>query len=217
MSTRQCVAFTYATVAASLLVAAVVSSGMYGSMMHSPVKTLELLTAALMMAPTNTSSIAVSRIASELKLTVTENGRLIVAAAIATNIICVFGDGVLSPTTLAKEKSQDFSRGSHQIKSCFLALAVAGIALWPMRPVVTRINQCNVGQHHVRNRDLALMLLAIWFVGNIPRHLGFNGMPTSRALGLAFPREGSAALSVADALVPPRTVCYCPSTSRPSA
>jgi Kef-type K+ transport system membrane component KefB len=85
-ATRRCLAFTYAIVAASLLLAAVVSSGLYGSMMHSPVKTPKLLTATLMVALTNTSSITVARIASELNLTVTENGRLVVASAIATNL-----------------------------------------------------------------------------------------------------------------------------------
>ncbi|KAF0898338.1 hypothetical protein E2562_007188 [Oryza meyeriana var. granulata] len=202
-ATHRCVAFTYATVAASLLLAAVVSSGMYGSMMHSPVKTPELLAATLMLALTNTSSISVARIASELKLTVTENGRLIVAAAIATNLICVLGDGVLSSTTLAKEKSEGLALGSHQIKKGFLALAVAGGAVWLVRPAVTRINKRNVGQHHVGVRDLAVMLLAIWFIANIPQYLGFDGMPTSLALGLAFPREGPAARSVAGALAPP--------------
>ncbi|KAG8048226.1 hypothetical protein GUJ93_ZPchr0008g12665 [Zizania palustris] len=201
--TRRCVAFTYATVAASLLVAAVVSSGMYGSMMHSPVKTPELLAATLMLALTNTSSISVARIASELKLTVTENGRLIVAAAIATNLICVFGDGVLSSTTLAKENSDDPDRDSHQIKKGFLALAVVGGALWLVRPAVTHINKRNVGQHHVGIRDLVVMLLAIWFIANTPQYLGFDGMPTGLALGLAFPREGPAARSVTEALGPP--------------
>uniref|UniRef100_A0A0E0LXR4 Uncharacterized protein n=1 Tax=Oryza punctata TaxID=4537 RepID=A0A0E0LXR4_ORYPU len=202
-ATHRCVAFTYATVAASLLLAAVVSSGMYGSMMHSPVKTPELLAATLMLALTNTSSMSVARIAGELNLTVTENGRLIVAAGIATNLICILGDGVLSSTTLANGKLEGVARGSHQIKNGFLALAVAAGAVWMVRPAVTRINKRNVGQHHVGFRDLAVMLLAIWFVGNIPQFLGFDGMPTSFALGLAFPREGAAARSVADALAPP--------------
>uniref|UniRef100_M8BYK3 K(+)/H(+) antiporter 13 n=1 Tax=Aegilops tauschii TaxID=37682 RepID=M8BYK3_AEGTA len=61
----------------------------------------------------------------------------------------------------------------------------------------------NVGQHHVRRRDLAFMISAIWIVGNFPQKLGFDGLPTSFALGLVFPREGPAARSVADALVPP--------------
>ncbi|CAM0953517.1 unnamed protein product [Alopecurus aequalis] len=193
---RRCVAFTYATVAASLFLAAIVSSGLYSSMMHSPVKTPQMLAATLMVALTNTSSIAVARIASDLKLTVTENGRLLVAAAIGTNMICVVGDGVLSSTMMAKEKSQDLSLG-------FLALAAAGLAVWLVRPAVTRVNQRNVGQHHVRTRDLASMIIAIWSVGYFPQKLGFDGLPTSFALGLAFPREGPAARSVADALVPP--------------
>ncbi|KAM0858922.1 hypothetical protein ACQ4PT_047522 [Festuca glaucescens] len=194
-TTRRCVAFTYATVAASLFLAAIVSSGMYGSMMHSPVRTPEMLAATLMVALTNTSSIAVARIASDLKLTVTENGRLLVAAAIGTNIICVVGDGVLSSTRMAKEKSQDLSLG-------FVALAAAGLAVWTVRPAVTRVNQRNVGQHHVKTWDLAFMIAAIWIVGNFPQKLGFDGLPTSFALGLAFPREGPAARSVSDALVP---------------
>lgn len=193
---RRCVAFTYATVAASLFVAAIVSGGMYGSMMHSPVRTPEMLAATLMVALTNTSSVSVARIASDLKLTVTENGRLLVTAAIGTNIICVIGDGVLRSTRMAREKSMDFSQG-------FVALTGAGLALWLVRPAVTRVNQRNVGQHHVRRRDLAFMLVAIWIVGNFPQSLGFDGLPTSFALGLAFPREGPAARSVADALVPP--------------
>lgn len=196
-STRRCVALAYATVAA------IVSSGMYGSMMHSPVKTPELLAATLMLALTNTSSITISRIAGELNLTVTENGRLLVAAAIITNLICVVGDSVLSSTALAKEKSQDLYHTSPQIKKGFLALAVAGVAVWQVRPVVTRINQRNVGQHHVRSRDLVIILLGIWFISNIQQLLGFDGMPTSLALGMAFPREGPAARSVADALMPP--------------
>ncbi|KAL6858687.1 hypothetical protein ACP4OV_017689 [Aristida adscensionis] len=200
---RRCVAFTYATVAASILVAAIVSSGMYGSMMHSPVKTPELLAATLMLALTNTSSITAARIASELNLTVTENGRLIVAAAIATNLICIFGDGVLSSTKLAREKSQDIYFGSPEITKGLLALAIAAVAVWLVRPAVTRINKRNVGQHHVRTRDLVLMLLALWSITNVPQYLGFDGMPTSLALGLAFPREGPAARSVVDTLVPP--------------
>ncbi|TKW11662.1 hypothetical protein SEVIR_6G247200v4 [Setaria viridis] len=202
-STRRCVALAYATVAASLLVAAVVSSGMYGSMMHSPVKTPELLAATLMLALTNTSSISVTRVAGELNLTASENGRLVVASAIITNLICVVGDGLLSSTTLAKERTQDLYRGSPQIKKGFLALALAGAAVWLVRPAVTRINQRNAGQHHVRGRDLAAMLLTVWLVTSIQQMLGFDGMPTSLALGMAFPREGPAARSVADALVPP--------------
>ncbi|KAL6646315.1 hypothetical protein ACP70R_017923 [Stipagrostis hirtigluma subsp. patula] len=199
---RRCVALTYATVAASILVAAVVSSGMYGSMMHSPVKTPELLAATLMLALTNTSSITVTRVVSEMNLTATENGRLVVAAAMATNLICIFGDGVLSSTTEAKEKTQDLYRGSPQVAKGFLTIAIVGVAVWLVRPVVTRINQRNVGQHHVRTWDLALMLLALWLVSNVPQFFGFDGMPTSLALGLAFPREGPAARSVTDALAP---------------
>uniref|UniRef100_A0A453J5F0 Uncharacterized protein n=1 Tax=Aegilops tauschii subsp. strangulata TaxID=200361 RepID=A0A453J5F0_AEGTS len=193
---RRCVAFTYATVAASLLLAAIVSSGMYGSMMHSPVRTPEMLAATLMVALTNTSSLSVARIADDLKLTVTENGRLLVSAAIGTNIICVIGDGVLRSTRMARENSMDVSQG-------FVALTGVGLALWLVRPAVTRVNQRNVGQHHVRRRDLAFMISAIWIVGNFPQKLGFDGLPTSFALGLVFPREGPAARSVADALVPP--------------
>ncbi|KAG2580558.1 hypothetical protein PVAP13_6NG355300 [Panicum virgatum] len=203
-ATRRCAALAYATVAASLLVAAVVSSGMYGSMMHSPVKTPELLAATLMLALTNTSSITVARVAGELNLTASENGRLVVAAAIITNLICVVGDGLLSSTTLAREKmSQDMYRGSPQIRKGFLALAVAGVAVWRVRPMVTRINRRNAGQHHVRGRDLATILLAIWFISSFQQLLGFDGMPTSLALGMAFPREGPAARTVADALVAP--------------
>ncbi|GJN04228.1 hypothetical protein PR202_ga21754 [Eleusine coracana subsp. coracana] len=203
-ATRRCVAFTYAIVAASLLVAAIVSSGLYGSMMHSPVRTPELLAATLMVALTNTSSISVARIAGELNLTVTENGRLVVASAIATNLICVLGDGVLSSTALNKvKKTQDIYLGSPQITKGFLALGVAGAAVWLVRPAVTRVNARNVGRHHVRTRDLAAMLAALWCVSNVPQVLGFDGLPTSLALGLAFPREGPAARSVADALGPP--------------
>ena len=203
-ATRRCVALAYATVAASLLVAAVVSSGMYGSMMHSPVKTPELLAATLMLALTNTSSITVARVAGELNLAATENGRLVVAAAIITNLICVVGDGLLSSTALAREKTQlDMYRGSPQIKKGFLALAVAGVAVWRARPLVTRINQRNAGQHHVRGRDLLAILLAVWLVSSFQQLLGFDGMPTSLALGMAFPREGPAARTVADALVAP--------------
>jgi Kef-type K+ transport system membrane component KefB len=202
-ATRRCLAFTYAIVAASLLLAAVVSSGLYGSMMHSPVKTPELLAATLMVALTNTSSITVGRIASELNLTVTENGRLVVASAIATNLICVLGDGVLSSTALAKGKTQDIYLGSPQVTKGLLALAVAGAAVWLLRPAVARVNRRNAGRHHVRMRDLLAMLLALWCVSNLPQLLGFDGLPTSLALGLAFPREGPAARSVADALGPP--------------
>ncbi|KAF8749903.1 hypothetical protein HU200_011743 [Digitaria exilis] len=202
-ATRRCAALAYATVAASLFVAAVVSSGMYGSMMHSPVKTPELLAATLMLALTNTSSITVSRIAGELRLTVSENGRLVVAAAIITNLICVVGDGLLSSTTLAKVKTQDsMYRGSPQIKKGLLALAVAGVAVWRVGPAVTRINRRNAGQRHVRTRDLVFMLLGVWCVSSFQQLLGFDGMPTSLALGMAFPREGPAARSIVDALVP---------------
>ncbi|KAJ1269569.1 hypothetical protein BS78_07G221900 [Paspalum vaginatum] len=202
-STRRCAALAYATVAASLLVAAVVSTGMYGSMMHSPVKTPELLAATLMLALTNTSSVAVARVAGELNLAVTENGRLVVAAAVVTNLICVLGDAVLSSTKLAEERSQDMYRTSPQVRKGFLALAVAAAAVWQVRPVVTRINKRNVGQHHVRSRDLVIMLLLVWFVTSVQHLLGFDGMPTSLAIGMAFPREGPAARSVADALRPP--------------
>ncbi|CAO2207538.1 unnamed protein product [Urochloa humidicola] len=202
-ASRRCVALAYATVAASLLVAAVVSSGMYGSMMHSPVKTPELLAATLMLALTNTSCITVARVAGELNLAASENGRLVVAAAIITNLICVVGDGLLSSTTLAKEKTQDLYPGSPQIKKGFLALAVAAAAVWQVRPAVTRINRRNAGQHHVRGRDLALLLAAVWLVTGVQQLLGFDAVPTSLALGMAFPREGPAARSVADALAPP--------------
>ncbi|RLN03673.1 cation/H(+) antiporter 15-like [Panicum miliaceum] len=187
-ATRRCVALAYATVAASLLVAAI---------------TPELLAATLMLALTNTSSITVARVAGELNLTVSENGRLVVAAAIITNLICVVGDGLLSSTTLAREKSKEMYRGSPQIKKGFLALAVAGVAVWRVRPMVTRINKRNAGQHHVRGRDLVTILLTIWFISSFQQLLGFDGMPTSLALGMAFPREGPAARTVADALVPP--------------
>ncbi|CAL5014007.1 unnamed protein product [Urochloa decumbens] len=202
-ASRRCVALAYATVAASLLVAAVVSSGMYGSMMHSPVKTPELLAATLMLALTNTSSITVARVAGELNLAASENGRLVVAAAIITNLICVVGDGLLSSTTLAKEKTQDLYPGSPQIKKGFLALAVVGAAVWQVRPAVTRINRRNAGQHHLRGRDLLLVLFSVWVVTTTQQLLGFDAMPTSLVLGMAFPREGPAARSVADALSPP--------------
>lgn len=202
-ATRRCVALAYATVAASLLVAAMLSTGMYGSMMHSPVRTPELLAATLMLALTNTSAITVARVAGELNLTATENGRLLVAAAIITNLICIVGDGVLSSTTLAKEKSQDLYRTTPQLKKGFLALAVAGAAVWRVGPVVNRINQRNVGQHHLRRRDLVAILVGIWFIYTTQQVLGFDPVPTTLALGMAFPREGPAARSVADALVPP--------------
>ncbi|KAK3122376.1 hypothetical protein QOZ80_8BG0668790 [Eleusine coracana subsp. coracana] len=180
-ATRRCVAFTYAIVAASLLVAAIVSSGLYGSMMHSPVRTPELLAATLMVALTNTSSISVARIAGELNLRVTENGRLVVASAIATNLICVLGDGVLSSTALNKvKKTQDIYLGSPQITKGFLALAVAGAAVWAVRPAVIRVNARNVGRHHVRTRDLAAMLTALWsppfYFATIGMRLDFNAM-----------------------------------------
>ncbi|PUZ71791.1 hypothetical protein GQ55_2G342900 [Panicum hallii var. hallii] len=196
---RRATIFTYASVATCLLLAAFVSGGMYGSMMHTPVRSPELLAAVLMLSIADTASVDVSRMASEMRLTATPSGRLVVATAIATNIICIVGEGVFSCMKLASTRILDYS-APQRLGLGILSLVKVGVAVLLLQPVVAFINRRNAGRHRVGNWELVLLLVAVHFIGNFPQRVGFDGMPVSLLLGLAFPREGPVARSIMDAL-----------------
>ncbi|KAF0910695.1 hypothetical protein E2562_004687 [Oryza meyeriana var. granulata] len=198
----RCTIVTYASVATCLLLAAFVSGGIYGSMMHTPVRSPELLAAVLMLTLANTASVDVTRMAAELKLTATDGGRLVVATAILTNIICIVGEGVFSCMKLASSRTPGYS-APERLGMGVLALLKVGVALALLRPVVAFINRRNAGRHRIGNWELVLLLVAVSFIGNFPEHAGFDGMPASFLLGLAFPREGPVAKSVIDAIAYP--------------
>ncbi|CAN6183180.1 unnamed protein product [Urochloa humidicola] len=199
---RRATIFTYASVATCLLLAAFVSGGMYGSMMHTPVRSPELLAAVLMLSIANTASVDVSRIAGEMGLAATPSGRLVVATAIATNIICIVGEGVFSCMKLASERNPGYS-SPQRLGMGILSLVKFGGGVLLLRPLVALINRRNAGRRRVGNWELVLLLAAVHFIGNFPERMGFDGTPVSLLLGLAFPREGPAARSVMDALAYP--------------
>ncbi|OEL16614.1 Cation/H(+) antiporter 15 [Dichanthelium oligosanthes] len=199
---RRATIFTYASVATCLLLAAFVSGGMYGSMMHTPVRSPELLAAVLMLSLADTASVDVSRMAGEMGLAATPSGRLVVATAIATNIICIVGEGVFSCMKMASSRTPGTS-APQRLGLGILALLKAGVAVLLLRPVVGFINRRNAGRHRVGNWELLLLLVAVSYIGNFPQRVGFDGMPVSLLLGLAFPREGPVARSVMDALAYP--------------
>ncbi|XP_048547591.1 cation/H(+) antiporter 2-like [Triticum urartu] len=199
---HRCTIATYASVATCLLLAAFVSGGLYGSMMHTPVRSPELLAAVLMLTLANTSSVDVSRMAAELGLTATATGRLVVGAAIATNVICIVGEGVFSCMKLASGRTPGYS-ASQRLGLGVLALFKVGLALALLRPAVEFMNRRNAGRHRIGNWELALILIAVSYIGDFPRRVGFDGMPASLVLGLAFPREGPVARTVTHALAYP--------------
>ncbi|CAN6218598.1 unnamed protein product [Urochloa humidicola] len=200
---RRATIFTYASVATCLLLAAFVSGGMYGSMMHTPVRSPELLAAVLMLSIADTASVDVSRIAGEMGLAATPSGRLVVATAIATNIICIVGEGVFSCMKIASEQNPGSSAPQRLGLGILALVKVGGAVMLLLRPVVALINRRNAGRRRVGNWELVLLLTVVHFVGNFPERVGFDGMPVSLLLGLAFPREGPVARSVMDALAYP--------------
>nr|CAB3454118.1 unnamed protein product [Digitaria exilis] len=199
---RRATVLTYASVATCLLLAAFVSGGMYGSMMHTPVRSPELLAAVLMLSIADTASVDVSRMAGEMGLTATPSGRLVVASAIATNIICIVGEGVFSCMKLASSRTPGYS-ASQRLGLGVLALVKVGVAVLLLRPAVAFMNRRNAGRHRIGNLELVLVLVAVSLIGNFPQDVGFDGMPVSLLLGLAFPREGPVARSIMDALAYP--------------
>uniref|UniRef100_A0ACD5XZ43 Uncharacterized protein n=1 Tax=Avena sativa TaxID=4498 RepID=A0ACD5XZ43_AVESA len=199
---RRCTVATYASVATCLLLAAFVSGGMYGSMMHTPVRSPELLAAVLMLTIANTSSVDVSRMVHEVGLGATGTGRLLIATAIATNVICIVGEGVFSCMKLASSRTPGYS-ASQRLGLGVLALFKVGIALALLRPMVSYLNRRNAGRHRIGNWEVAVILAAVSCIGNFPRRAGFDGMPASLLLGLAFPREGPVARTVTYALAYP--------------
>ncbi|CAN6211399.1 unnamed protein product [Urochloa humidicola] len=200
---RRATIFTYASVATCLLLAAFVSGGMYGSMMHTPVRSPELLAAVLMLSIADTASVDVSRIAGEMGLAATPSGRLVVATAIATNVICIVGEGVFSCMKLASGRTPGYS-APQRLGLGVLALLKGGtLTLLVLRPAVAFINRRNAGRRRVGNWEVVVLLAAVHFIGNFPQRVGFDGMPVSLLLGMAFPKEGPVARSVMDALAYP--------------
>ncbi|XP_051189380.1 cation/H(+) antiporter 15 [Lolium perenne] len=199
---RRGIVATYASVATCLLLAAFVSGGMYGSMMHTPVRSPELLAAVLMLTIANTSSVDVTRMVHEVGLAATATGRLLVATAIATNVICIVGEGVFSCMKMASGRTPGYS-APQRLGLGVLALLKVGIAMALLRPAVAFMNRRNAGRHRIGNWELALILVAVSFIGNFPRRAGFDGMPATLLLGLAFPREGPVARTVMHALAYP--------------
>lgn len=199
---RRATILTYASVATCLLLAAFVSGGMYGSMMHTPVRSPELLAAVLMLSIADTASVDVTRMAGEMGLTATPSGRLLVASAIGTNIICIVGEGVFSCMKLASGRTPGYS-AQQRLGLGILALVKVGVALLMLRPAVAFINRRNAGRHRIGNWELVLLLVAVYKIGSIPQQVGFDGMPVSLLLGLVFPREGPVARSVMEALAYP--------------
>ncbi|TVU10240.1 hypothetical protein EJB05_43755 [Eragrostis curvula] len=199
---RRCTIFTYASMASCLLLAAFVSGGMYGSMMHTPVRSPELLAAVLMLTLANTASVDVSRMVSEMGLMATASGRLVVATAVATNVICIVGEGVFACMKLASSMTPGMS-ASARMRVGVVALVKTGAGLALLRPVVAFINRRNAGRHRVGNWELVLLLVFVSFVGRVPEVTGFDGMPAGLLLGLVFPREGPVARSVVGALAYP--------------
>jgi Kef-type K+ transport system membrane component KefB len=195
---RRCTILTYATLASCLLLAAFVFGGMYGSMMHTPVRSPELLASVLMLTLANTASVDVSHMAGEMGLTVTPSGRLVVSTATATNVICIVGEGVLACMELASGEAPGYSKS--RLGMGVVVLVKLGVGLSLLRPLVAFINRRNAGRHRVGNWELVLLLVFLYFFGKVPKMTGFDGMPAGMLLGLVFPREGPVARSVVGAL-----------------
>ncbi|CAM0952807.1 unnamed protein product [Alopecurus aequalis] len=200
---HRCTVATYASVATCLFLAAFVSGGMYGSMMHTPpVRSPGMLAAVLMLTIANTSSVDVSRMVYEIGLAATGTGRLLVATATATNVICIVGAGVFSCMKMASSQTPRYSP-SQRLGLGVLVLLEMAVALALLRPAVALLNRRNAGRHRIGNWELTLILAAVYFVSNFPELAGFDRMPASLLLGLAFPREGPVARTVMHALAYP--------------
>ncbi|GJM99427.1 hypothetical protein PR202_ga16523 [Eleusine coracana subsp. coracana] len=188
--------------ASCLFLAAFVSGGMYGSMMHTPVRSPELLAAVLMLTLANTASVDVSRMVGEMGLAATPSGRLLVATAAATNVICIVGEGVLACMKLAAQGTPGYS-ASRRLGIGVVALVKLGAGLAVLRPGVALLNRRHAGRRRVGNWEVVLILVSVSFVSRVPEVTGFDGMPAALVLGLVFPREGPVARSVAAAMAYP--------------
>lgn len=207
---RRCTILTYATMASCLLLAAFVSGGMYGSMMHTPVRSPELLAAVLMLTLANTASVDVSRMVGEMGgLAATPSGQLLVSTAAATNVMCIVGEGVLACMKLASSAGVPsasgyyYSSASQRLRVAGVALVKLGAGLALLRPGVAFLNRRHAGRRRVGNWEVVLLLACVSLVSRVPEVTGFDGMPAALLLGLVFPREGPAARSVAAAMAYP--------------
>ncbi|OAY70960.1 Cation/H(+) antiporter 15 [Ananas comosus] len=142
--------------------------------------------ALLMLILSNTASPVVVRIATELKLTTSETGRLAIAAALTNDMTCLLLISLLTATPLS-----DNEMSFHQkLAAGLLMLAASTFALVALPAAVRYINAWNERRREISNYEVLLVMVLVAGLASLTEMIGYNNMMMSFLLGLVFPREG---------------------------
>ncbi|KAH0463130.1 hypothetical protein IEQ34_007712 [Dendrobium chrysotoxum] len=158
-----------------------------------------LFALALALVLSSTASPVVIRVATELKLTMTESGRLLIASSLINDMTCLLFVAVISifsPTGIGGNES---SAGSKLFNGA-VALTLIGGSLGLVRPGVKWLNRRNKDKGGIRGIELVGVLMFVMVISCVTELMGYNSTMASFLLGLMFPRTGATVRTVMGSL-----------------
>ncbi|PKA46149.1 Cation/H(+) antiporter 15 [Apostasia shenzhenica] len=150
-------------------------------------KALFALTLALILS--NTASPLVIRVATELKLTMTESGRLLVAAALVNDMSCLLFIAFIS-VLIPTGSKETGSTIVNKMLSIFMSLCLITIIASAVRLGVRLLDRRSEQRRNTRDIEVVGILIAMIVLSTASELLGYSSSMTSFLLGALFPRSG---------------------------
>ncbi|XP_020256388.1 cation/H(+) antiporter 15-like, partial [Asparagus officinalis] len=140
----------------------------------------------------NTATPVVIRALDELKLAMTDIGRLAISTALVTDLVCVVMLSVIDFNvwnTLSAVKNHIVSR----FIVAALYLSVLATAIYLMRLGVNALNKRDMHRNEVEDDMVFYLLIILFLVTWFVRRTGLDPILGAFVLGMAMPREGPTA------------------------
>lgn len=147
----------------------------------------------------NTASPILIRVVNELKLTMTKVGRLAIAAAIITDILCLVLLAVINIMCGERRKFGNVSAG-RRAASCFGAFVVLAVTSIMIRYMVKWVNKWNRHNRLVGDDVAFYFLMTVFSASMCFDILGYDPMMGSFIFGLVIQRDGPLARTIVERL-----------------
>lgn len=139
----------------------------------------------------NTSASIVIPVLNELKITMTDTGKVAVSTALIKNIACLSILGLLDFADPEHHKFRDhFGKRAFAAMAACLLLILTSVAI---RLMARAVNKGNAHKNAIKDDNVFYFLFVVFMASKCMRHLGYDPMMAAFVFGLAVPRVGPTA------------------------
>lgn len=178
---------TLGSIIACIVVAIIVGPSMYGVISINGGRLLFVF--ILIALFSNSASPILIRMMAELKVTMSEVGRIGISAALVNDIASIF---IIAIVILCPVPYAGSSSTKHKFLDGVMSMVLILASAWTMRLTVKYINQMSRSKLRriIQNEGMWILMIMVLEVTMLSEHLGYPSMLAAFIIGLAFPRDG---------------------------